>query len=337
MMRNVRNDRRFRPQARIRSLALAAGLTLGLGLAPAAALGQSYDLFDPDESAWAESFAGVLTFTKPSGDAIMGFSVPTTVTEVLVEGGQVVREGDLLIRGEDTEQLAIVHQTKLRAESGLALQRAQKQAELAKVEYDRSRDAFQQGGVNQIEVDRARLTWETAEIDVRTAELNEDLEQTRLEQAEALLAKYRLAAPFAGAVDEVFRDVGTSMDNAQPVVRVVRIDPLWIDVPAPTETTIELGLKRGDDAWILLDTPGEPILARGEIVEVSPVADYASRSRRVRVELPNDELLPPGLRCWVRFTAPQGEWAAEPESPEAESSETESSETVSLRSEAGTP
>lgn len=291
---------------------LRNGLIVGaLAVASAAAVAQVDTRFDPGESAWAESFAGELTFTKPSGDAVMGFSVPTTVTEVLVEGGQAVKAGELLLRGEDAEQLAIVEQTRLRAESALSLRRAQKQAELAKLEYERSQDAFKNGGVNQIEVDRAKLTWETAEIDVQTAQLNQTLEQTRLTQAEALLDKYRLSSPFDGVVDEVYRDVGTSMDNAQPVVRVVSVDPLWIDVPAPTAKSIELGLADGGDAWVLIDTPGEPIVVKGAIIEVSPVADYASRSRRVRVEVANPGLLPPGLRCWVRFTEPEGEWASD--------------------------
>ena len=47
----------------------------------------------------------------------------------------------------------------------------------------------------------------------------------------------------------------------------------------------------------------------GTSTEVSPVAYFATRQRRVRVEVPNPDGWPAGLPAWVRFTAPDGEWS----------------------------
>ncbi|TVQ63733.1 MAG: HlyD family efflux transporter periplasmic adaptor subunit [Phycisphaerales bacterium] len=263
--------------------------------------------FDPDGSAWARPFEGVQTFTKPSRDSVMGFNAPTSVVEILVRGGELVSQGQLLIRGNDAEQIAIVKQTRLRAESALQVERAQKAADLTVVEFESTLEAFDRGGGSQFELDRSRLSMETARIDVESAKLNQDLERVRLEQAEALLEQLRIVAPFDGIVEEVGVELGRSIDRAQPAVRVVSIDPLWIDVPAPAADTIRLGLSAGDSAWVLVDSPERRGVLEGRIIEVSPVADYASRSRRVRVEVENPEGLPPGLRVWVRFTEPSGD------------------------------
>ena len=289
-------------------IAAAAGIVV---LAPGLTEAQDGGGFvwdDGSDGGWAESFGGVQTFTKPSADAIMGFSLPNTVAAVTVAGGDAVKTGDLLVRGDDAEQLAILEQTRLRAESSLGIDRVTKQAELAEIEYTRLKQAFDGGGGSQLEVDRARLAWETSKIDLLTAELNQELERRRLVQAEALLDKYRIRAPFDGIVDEVLVDPGDTMDNAQPVVRVVRIDPLWIDVPMPVDQTLELGLSGGEPVWALVDTPDRSVVVRGEVIEVSPLADYASRSRRVRVAIENPDMLPPGLRVWVRFDDPGEAW-----------------------------
>ena len=253
-------------------------------------------------------FGGIQTFSKPSRDAVMGFSAPTTVMELMVVGGQRVEEGTILARGQDAEQLAIVKQTKLRAETDAPVRRATKQAELAETEFNKAKQAFDRGGGTEIEVDRARLAWEVAKIDLETAEMNMELERVRLEQAEALLARYRIEAPFDGVIDQVIVDKGRSVGDTEPVLRIVDVDPVWIDVPAPTGETLTLGLEPGSPAWVLVEGPEGPVLVEGSVIEVSPVADYASASRRVRVEAPNAEAWPPGLRVWVRFVEPEGEW-----------------------------
>ncbi len=287
-------------------IAIAAAL---VGLVPAFSTGassQQGDRLIRSDDSWARSFGGIQSFSKPSRDAVMGFSVPTRVTEHSVIGGQRVKAGDLLVRGQDAEQLAIVKQTRMRAETDAAIRRAEKQSELAGIEYGRAKDAFDKDAMALNEVERYRVTWEVAEIDLEIAKMNAQLELIRLEQAEALLARYRIIAPFDGQIDQVFVGVGRSVGDTEPVVRVVQIDPVWIDVRAPTKQTI--GLQTGTDAWVLVDGPEKPVVVKGAIIEVSPVADFASGSRRIRVEFANPDAWPPGMRTWVRFSEPTAEW-----------------------------
>ena len=98
------------------------------------------------------------------------------------------------------------------------------------------------------------------------------------------------------------------------MLRVVDIDPLEIDVAAPTEITLaDESIGRSDvvvgqPAWVLLDLPGRPSVLVGTVTEVSAVADSRSATRRVRVEVPNPTRILAGVTAFVRFTEPEGEW-----------------------------
>jgi hypothetical protein len=69
-----------------------------------------------------------------------------------------------------------------------------------------------------------------------------------------------------------------------------------------------LGLKPGDPAWVLMDTPDDPVVLVGKVLEVSPVAEFASQSIIVKVEIENPRSRPAGLAAWVRFVEPTGPW-----------------------------
>lgn len=257
---------------------------------------------------WAAQFGGDRAVTRPSRDAVIGFTLPTAVREVAVVGGQRVKQGDLLVRGDDAEDRAEAEFNRMRAQTPLPLDRAVAEETLAKIEYDRAQEADQQGAGAPAELDRYRVRFETAAIDRQLAVLNQTLAQLQADKAEARAEKLTLRAPFDGVVDIVLVDTGQSVGAGDPVVRVVRVDPLWIDVPVPTERTIELGTATGDTAWVLMPRGGKPEVFLGKVIEVAPTADSQSGTRRVRVEVPNASAIVPGLNCWVRFTEPEGEW-----------------------------
>ncbi len=253
-------------------------------------------------------FGGEKHITRPSLDATMGFSIATRVTSVLVKVGEEIKQGQLLIRGEDAEEAVFVKLQKLRAETDLPVQKAAKAAELAKLEYDGLLDAKSKGAGSPLELGRAKLTWEGATIDFDTAKITQQQEVLQVERFQSRLDKLQLKAPFSGRVDSISADVGQSVSESDKVIRVVNIDPLRVDVPAPTGMTLEMGLKVGDPAWVLMDVPGEPRVRVAKVVGLGAVADSASATRNVRIEVPNADGVIAGLTAWVRFREPTGAW-----------------------------
>lgn len=262
----------------------------------------------PTASDIATLFGGEKAVTRPWRDAVMGFSQPTRVTEILISGGQEVKKGALMIRGEDAEDAALLKLQKMRADTDWPVQKAQKTSELAQIEFDNFKSAAAERGTAPLEVDRARLSAEGAKIDLELAKQQQEQEVIQVDRVQARLDRMRIAAPFDGQIDVVMADVGQSMSENEKVIRVVDVQRLWIDVPVPTGQTIEYATKSGDPAWVLMDLPGPAKLFLGKVIEVSPVADAASATRRVRVEVPNPDRVVAGVACWVRLAEPAPEW-----------------------------
>ena len=59
---------------------------------------------------------------------------------------------------------------------------------------------------------------------------------------------------------------------------------------------------------MVMDTPEDPVVLVGKVVEVSPVAEFASQKTIVKVEIENPRYRPAARAGWVRFTEPTGEW-----------------------------
>lgn len=251
---------------------------------------------------------GERAVVKPSKDSLMGFSLSTSVAEVLVAAGQRVQEGDLLIRGDDSEDIAEAKFQRARADTQLPVDRARAQADLAKLEYERLVKSADQGAGSPLELDRARAAETTARIDLDLALLNQVLSDLQAARAEARAAKLSLRAPFDGVVDIVHVDKGQTIREGEPVVRVVSVDPLWIDVPAPTAMVLTQGIVPGTHAWVLLQEDVAERVYTARVIQVAPTADAGSGTRIVRVEMDNAVGLVPGVNCWVRFTEPTGRW-----------------------------
>ncbi len=265
------------------------------------------------DSSVISEFQGTKAATRPSRDAIMGFSLPTHIREILVRGGAEVKAGDILIKGDDLEDLAVLKLQEAKAQYDWPVQRAGKTAELAKLEFEKTEKLRREGAANQLELDRARLSSEAADLDYKSAQVNQTQEVIQVERLQARVDKFHLKAPFDGVVDNVLVDLGHSVNENDKVVRVVNVDPLWMDVPAPTDDPSTLALKEGDKAWVLLDMATGARISEGKVIEVSPTTDLASRSRRIRVELPNpkgDRRVLAGEPAWVRFSPPSAEVAA---------------------------
>ncbi|MDX2147369.1 MAG: efflux RND transporter periplasmic adaptor subunit [Planctomycetota bacterium] len=265
-----------------------------------------------------DRFGGHKSFTRPSRDTFMGFSLPTVIREIMVKSGQSVRKGELLIRGDEYEDVAILEQQKNRAASKAGVVKQQAALELQELEYAKLKDAFDRGAGNQQEVDRARLSVQAAKADLEASEVTQRQEEMQVDRLSARVDRYRITAPFDGVIDTVAMDLGQSVNEAEKIVRIVVVDPLWIDAHVPTDETVRLKTKPGDSTWVLMEVGGEPRVIEAKVIEVAPTADFASRKRRIRLELSNPTKgeanplgeLVAGEPAWVRLEPPPEGWDA---------------------------
>lgn len=252
----------------------------------------------------AKAFSPWQWVTRPSRDSVMGFTLPIDVQELAVQAGQRVAKGQIMVRGRESEMLAGIEVQRTRANNVADVEAARANMDLAKSRKDAGEKANNEGGMSPAEMDERRLTYAAAVAQFESAQARLKEQQQLLLQAERQAERYRLVAPFDGIVDQIVVDVGANVNEQQPVLRVVQVDPLWIDVPVSPEEPIERGLKLGSPAWVLLDAPGENAAREARVLYVAPVVD-AGGTLRVRVEVANPRGLPAGTRAAVRFAPPQ--------------------------------
>lgn len=240
--------------------------------------------------------------TQPSRDLMLSFVRGGRVAELRVAEGDKVKKDELLARQEDKveriqlEQLAAQAKDTTRIRTAKA-QLAQKKKDLEKLEWARKK-----GAATEWEVEHAKLEVRLAELSHEMTRFEHEQDGRKRDEAKARIARMRLLSPIEGLVEDVAIEVGESPQALTPVLRVVRIDPLWADVPVPLSRARRL--KAEDPVRVVFPGPegqGEDADAEGRVKFVSKVAHAASDTIRVRVEIPNPSRRPAGERVKVLF------------------------------------
>lgn len=260
----------------------------------------------PPSETWApkaRAFGGYEWVSRPSRDAIMGFTQPMEVEKVEVVGGQKVSRDQVLVRGREGEVVAALDVQRTKAANRGPVDASKANEELAQIRFEAAERAIKEVGMSPYEFQERRLALESAKAQRISAEADFRQEQQRVKQAEESVERYRIRARFDGIVELVVAEAGQTIDIQQPVIRIVSVDPLWIDVPVPADDTIRSRVAAGADAAVLLDVPSDKpqgeVLA-GKVLYISPVVDAAG-TRRVRVEAANPAQWPAGTRVRVKF------------------------------------
>ncbi|HRH81108.1 MAG TPA: efflux RND transporter periplasmic adaptor subunit [Thiobacillaceae bacterium] len=199
----------------------------------------------------------------PAQERVVAAPMAGLVTEVRVAMGDTVRGGQVLavLRGEEL----------IGAQRDLA--QAAVQARLAEESARRDEALFQEGIIpeSRVQSARAALAQAHALLRERRAWLRlMGLSQANVEAAETgrrLIDSVALTAPIAGVVLEQSALAGARVEAAHALFRVVRLDPLWLEIQAPAEVAalVKTGQKVG--------VPGTP--ATGSVLSVGHAVSAA--------------------------------------------------------------
>ena len=247
--------------------------------------------------------------TKPSKDVTLSFVRPGRIAKVLVREGEVVKAGQLLAQQDDAAEQAQLAQLKAQAEDITRTKASEAQLAQKKVELKRIEWAAERGGATELEVEQARLDVLISELSLVLTKFQREQDNRKYQEAKIQVARMRLASPIAGKVEAVRAEAGESVDALAEVVRVVDIDPLWIEVPVPLKQAkslkrgrlVRIGHGDGDD--------GKKNAATGRIIHIASVADAASDTLNVKVELANPSGRPAGQRVHVSLPPPRADVA----------------------------
>lgn len=260
----------------------------------------SYAVFAALVLAPADLQAGgdIEAITRPSKDPTLSFVRAGRIAEVLVKKGDVVQAGQVLVRQDDEAEQVQLEQLQAQAEDTTRIAAAQADLDQKKVDLKKYEEAKTKGVATDLEVEHAKLDVTIAQLSLRLAQFQHEQDKRKHTEAKIQVERMKLASPIAGKIEEMFVQPGESVEALEDVVQIVKIDPLWIDVPVPLGKA--QGLKKGQVAAIEFIGSSSPS-PKGRVVHIATVADAASNTLTVRVEAANAKGRPAGEHVRVRF------------------------------------
>jgi membrane fusion protein (multidrug efflux system) len=234
--------------------------------------------------------------TRPSKEVSLSFEVSGTVAEVLVKDGDRVSPGDVLVKLDDTVQRIKAKNLKADAENDTSIKAAAARLAQSEVELKRLQDLARKNVATEWELEQAKLDKIIRELSLELAKLELDKARIAYEQHLATLDLMSLESGIDGVIETVDVEIGEAVDGLQPVVQIVKLDPLWIEVPVPIDQARSLQLRQQALAHV-----SDGTVLRGQIIHKSAVADAASATLTVRVQVANPQLRPAGEHVTVNF------------------------------------
>lgn len=186
----------------------------------------------------------------------LGFSVPGTVSSVLVNEGQLVKAGQLLASIDPTEY----DNALLIANAGL---------EQAEDMYTRLNGLYEKGSLPAKDFMEIKSR-------VAQARANKSLAVKRVKDT-------KLYAPMSGIVTAKLIERGAMAAPGAPAFTIINISKVYARVSIPES---EIGkISKGQNANVSISTIDQKLV--GKITIINPLADVATKSYSVKIKLAN--------------------------------------------------
>jgi membrane fusion protein (multidrug efflux system) len=248
------------------------------------------------------------------------------VTQVLVERGQVVKEGAVLVRMDDRDAIYLLQEAEAveaqtRARLGLVsgesfdplktpdVRQARAVMERTEADYRRYEQLVGEGAVSRSEHDLKRADFLTTKEQYE-ASINQvrqlfqtlQAQKARVAMGRKALEDTLIRAPFSGQVAEKHVNVGKYAKKGDKLVTLVRVDPLRVELTVPEAAAASI--QKGQKVSFTVQTYPDRLFS-GTIAYVGPALRTDSRVLVVEALVPNARgLLQPGLFATARIELP---------------------------------
>jgi len=276
-------------------LIVAIGLTLG-GVAGTWGAGAAIGSGGVSPS----SAGGIRAITKPSADVAQSFVQPGRIAGVHFKEGDAVKAGQALVQQDDAAEQVLLAQLKAQSEDVTQIRASEASLAQKKVDLQKLEKAAASNAATALEVEHAKLDVTIAQLSLDLARFEHEQAGRKYQEQKIRVENMQLKSPIDGYIEKIEVEVGESVNTTIEVIRVVQIDPLWIDTPVPMVQAA--GLKAGMTARVELAESGKKgFIGEGRISFVGAVADAASGTLRVKIEVPNKARRPAGEHVLVSF------------------------------------
>lgn len=218
----------------------------------------------------------------------MAFQTLGRMTTRHVDIGDVVREGQLLAE-LGTEDMAAT----TRAASA-AVDAAEVQLSTARTTYERTKRLTTRNVASDAQLEQAQQGLAAAEAAAQQA-------RSELVQAQDAEGFAKMTAPYAGVISAVYEAQGAVVNAGAPILQLSANDrhEVVIDLPETALAGID-----GQDTFTIWQRTDPQRTVTAKLDRIDPLADLATRTRRVHLSLPEDSPFRLGALVRARAGAP---------------------------------
>lgn len=180
-----------------------------------------------------------------------------TVEEILFSEGQNVKQGDLMLRLDDSKMAATVSE-------------AEANFKLTATTYERNKQLLNGKLISQQEFDQAAAQYQGSQASL-------DLKRRQLRDT-------KIVAPFKGVVGARQVSPGQVISKNSTLTWLVDLDPVKVEVNIPERYLSQLAVGQTVD-FSVAAFPNERF--KGEVYFISPQLDAATRTALIKARIPN--------------------------------------------------
>ncbi|MCK5793248.1 MAG: efflux RND transporter periplasmic adaptor subunit, partial [Anaerolineales bacterium] len=227
-------------------------------------------------------------------EVIVYSKVSAMVTERHFEEGDIVKQGDLLVKLHDDEIINNLEQSKIAlTQTEVAIMQAEVNAELSAADFKRVKSLYDQQLISQQEYDQSEIARRSDTLSLDNVKRQLEAAKSRLAAAEIQVAYTTVKSPITGVVTARTVNIGDRLRSNQQLLTIQEFPPLWARIHIP-EISIPK-IKVGQLAKLQMEAYSERKFS-GRIKLISPTVEAESGTIKVTIEVKKDtQLLRPGM------------------------------------------
>jgi len=243
---------------------------------------------------------------EPRTKVDISAQVAARITALPFREGQVVKKGDVLVRLDAVEYLALLESAKAQLKTEEArLEGAKASLANATAELGRKRELFATKDISKSELDQAEAEYRRSESNYNASLASLDIARANIQRAQKDLDNTTITAPMNGVLTKLNAEVGElvlvgTLNNAASVIMQVA-DLRDLLVKAKVDEANIAPVRAGQNAKVFLNAyPERPFAATVERVKLVREIDKdgtAYFQTELKLELPEDANLFSGMTC----------------------------------------
>jgi len=245
---------------------------------------------------------GFACLIEPTQRIELRSPVEARIDSILVERGDEVKKGQLLVQLDSGAERAALDSARYRAVMEGQVRSAESRLVAARDKYQRREQLVKEKFIAAQDRDDSLAEMQVAEANLLEAKDNRRLASIEQQRISELLEQRRIRSPINGVVTERLQhsgEIAQTGETARAILRLAQTHPLRVEVILPVAMYGKV--KQGARATVDAEPP---LTGRypANVSIVDKVVDSASGTFGVRLDLPNPKgEIPAGVKCRVNF------------------------------------